>query len=43
MRWPMKDVRLWEIRLWDDLCEKHAYERRAYVFFLRIIIEEKGF
>jgi hypothetical protein len=43
MRWLMKDVRLWEIRLWDDLCEKHAYERRAYVFFLRIIIVEKGF
>jgi hypothetical protein len=24
------DTRLWETRLWDGLCEKHAYERRAY-------------
>jgi hypothetical protein len=30
MRWPMRDARLWETRLWDGLCEKHAYERRAY-------------
>jgi hypothetical protein len=29
---PMKDARLREIRLWDGLCEKHAYERHAYVF-----------
>ena len=26
----MRDVRLWETRLLDGLCEKHAYERRAY-------------
>jgi hypothetical protein len=26
MRWPMKDARLWETRLWDGFCEKHAYE-----------------
>ena len=25
MKWPMKDA-----RLWDGLCEKHTYERRAY-------------
>ena len=25
MKWPMKDA-----RLWDGLCEKHAYEGRAY-------------
>jgi hypothetical protein len=30
MKWPMKDARLWETRLWDGLCEKHTYERRAY-------------
>ena len=37
MKWPMKDTRLWETRLWDGLCEKHsyayemaAYERHAY-------------
>ena len=22
MKWPMKDARLWETRLWDGLCEK---------------------
>ena len=30
MKWPVKDAYLWETRLWDGLCEKHAYERRAY-------------
>jgi hypothetical protein len=30
MRWPMRDARLWETRLLDGLCEKHAYERHAY-------------
>src|ERR1700728_2212510 len=30
MRWPMKDARLWETRLWDGFCEKHAYERCAH-------------
>jgi hypothetical protein len=30
MRWPMRGARLWETRLWDGFCEKHAYERRAY-------------
>jgi hypothetical protein len=24
-----RDARLWETRLWDGFCEKHAYERRA--------------
>jgi hypothetical protein len=26
MKWPMKDARLGETRLWDGLCEKHAYK-----------------
>jgi hypothetical protein len=26
MRWPMRDA-----RLWDGFCEKHAYERHAYL------------
>jgi hypothetical protein len=26
----MRDARLWETRLWDGFCEKHAYERRTY-------------
>jgi hypothetical protein len=30
MRWPTKDVCLWETRLWDGFCEKHAYKRRVY-------------
>jgi hypothetical protein len=30
MRWPMKDARLWETRLWDGFCEKHAYKRCVY-------------
>ena len=30
MKWPVEDAHLWEIRLWDGLCEKHAYERHAY-------------
>ena len=30
MRWPMKDARLRETRLWDGFFEKYAYERRAY-------------
>jgi hypothetical protein len=30
MRWPMRDVRLWETCLWDSICKKHAYERRVY-------------
>jgi hypothetical protein len=30
MRWPMKDARLWETRLWDGFCAKHAYKRRVY-------------
>jgi hypothetical protein len=29
MRWPMRAARLWEIRFWDGLCEKHADERGA--------------
>src|ERR1700728_760921 len=28
---PMKDARLRETCLWDCFCEKHAYERPAYV------------
>jgi hypothetical protein len=31
MIWPMRDARLWETRLWDGFCEKHAYERHAYL------------
>jgi hypothetical protein len=31
MRWPMRDARLWGTRLWDGFCEKHAYERHAYL------------
>jgi hypothetical protein len=30
MRWPMRDACLWETRLWDGLCEKHAYKRRVH-------------
>jgi hypothetical protein len=30
VRWTMRDARLLETRLWDDLCEKHAYERCPY-------------
>jgi hypothetical protein len=26
MIWPMRDA-----RLWDGFCEKHAYERHAYL------------
>jgi hypothetical protein len=29
MRWPIRDARLWETRLWDGLREKHAYEMAA--------------
>jgi hypothetical protein len=28
MKWPMKDARLGETRLWDGLCEKHVYSRK---------------
>jgi hypothetical protein len=31
MIWPMRDARLWGTRLWDGFCEKHAYERHAYL------------
>jgi hypothetical protein len=31
MIWPMRDARLWGTRLWDGFCEKHAYERYAYL------------
>ena len=31
IRWPMRDARLWGTRLWDGFCEKHAYERHAYL------------
>jgi hypothetical protein len=52
MKWSMKDARLWETRLWNGLCKKHAYERRAYeidiiisrCFIRGLIFEvEKGF
>jgi hypothetical protein len=29
MGWLLREARLWETRLWDGFCEKHAYERRA--------------
>jgi hypothetical protein len=38
MTWPMRDARLWGTRLWDGFCEKHAYERHAYLHRL----EKKG-
>jgi hypothetical protein len=31
MIWPMRVARLWGTRLWDGFCEKHAYERHAYL------------
>jgi hypothetical protein len=31
MIWPMRDARIWGTRLWDGFCEKHAYERHAYL------------
>jgi len=34
MKWPMKDARLGETRLWDGLCEKHVH---------KVLIVEKGF
>jgi hypothetical protein len=37
MIWPMRDARLWGTHLWDGFCEKHAYERHAYLHRL-----EKG-
>jgi hypothetical protein len=30
---PIRQWSMGDARLWDSLCKKHAYERRAYVFF----------
>jgi hypothetical protein len=35
MRWPMKDARLWETRLWDVFYEKHAYEMACEMAYER--------
>ncbi len=43
MKWPMKDARLGETRLWDSLCEKHVYKPASPTVSLLAVASYKDY